>query len=113
MLQRLLTEFLSHSGIEQALMIDDRGRLLSSIGRQGAFPATDRAIAVASAALDTTQRLGLGDLHEVWIEGEETVMLDVVTPYRILFLSGTQGNVARWRHTTDQLRKQLATTQEI
>ena len=32
MLQRLLGEFLNVDGVEQATAIDDRGRLLSSVG---------------------------------------------------------------------------------
>ena len=38
MLQRLLTEFLSVNGVEQATAIDDRGRLLSSVGAEGQLP---------------------------------------------------------------------------
>jgi len=113
MLQRLLSEFLNQAGIEQAMMLDDRGRLLSAVGPKGQLPGVDRAISLTSAALDASQQLGLGDLHEVWIEGDETVMVDIITPYRILMLNGTNGNIARWRHTTDHLRRQLATTPEI
>ena len=40
----------------------------------------------------------LGELHEVWVEGEATTCIDIITPYRILMLSGTKGNIARWRH---------------
>lgn len=113
MLQRLLSEFHNQAGIKQAMMFDDRGRLLSAVGPKGFLPATDRAVSITSVALDTSQQLGLGDLHEVWIEGDETVMIDIITPYRILILNGTNGNIARWRHTTDHLRRQLATTPEI
>ena len=113
MLQRLLSEFLNQAGIEQAMMFDDRGRLLSAVAPKGQLPATDRAVSLTSAAHDSSQQLGLGDLHEVWIEGDETVMIDIITPYRILMLNGTNGNIARWRHTTDHLRRQLATTPEI
>ncbi len=40
-------------------------------------------------------------------------MIDIVTPYRIAMLSGEEGNIARWRHAMDHLRRQLATTQEL
>ena len=113
MLQRLLAELLKMDSLEQALVIDDRGRLLASVGPQGKLPPTQDVIAMASAALTTSQFAGVGDLHEVWFEGPTTVMLDILTPYRILMLKGQEGHLARWRHGIDRLRKQLATTPEM
>ena len=65
------------------------------------------------AALDAVQHHDQGDLHEVWIEGEQQMLIDIITPYRIMLLRGTKGNIARWRHSMDHFRPQLATTQEM
>ena len=113
MLQRLLTELVKMESLDQAVVIDDRGRLLASVGPQGQLPPTQDIVSMASAALTASQHVGLGDLHEVWFEGSTTVMLDILTPYRILMLQGEQGHLARWRHGIDRLRKQLATTPEM
>ena len=43
MLQRLLTGFLEQEGVEQAVMFDDRGRLMASVGQQGQLPALEHA----------------------------------------------------------------------
>ena len=45
--------------------------------------------------------------------GRIDTCIDIITPYRILMLSGGTGNIARWRHSVDHLRQQLATTQEL
>ena len=113
MLQRLLTEFLTVDGVEQAAAIDDRGRLLSSVGAEGQLPLTQRAVDLTVAALDSAKGSNLGDLQEVWVEGDTTTCIDIVTPYRILMLSGGVGNIARWRHSVDRLRQQLAATHEL
>jgi len=113
MLQRLLSEFLNVEGVEQATAIDDRGRLLSSVATEGQLPLTQRAVDVTVASLDVAQGSDLGDLQEVWIEGQTTTCIDIVTPYRILMLSGGMSNIARWRHSIDRLRRQLATTHEL
>ena len=113
MLQRLLSEFLNVGGVEQATAIDDRGRLLSSVGTEGQLPPTQRAVDLTVAALDAAQGSEFGELQEVWIEGEATTCIDIVTPYRILMLSGGAGNIARWRHSVDRMRQQLATTHEL
>ena len=110
MLQRLLAEYLRHDGLTQAVVLDDMGRMLSSVGHQGELPKTDRAIHLTNAALNAAQHTGFGDLHELWIEGKDTTVIDVLTPYRILMLNGKGGHLARWRHSTDRMRKQLATT---
>jgi hypothetical protein len=68
---------------------------------------------LAVAALDAVQHHDQGDLHELWVEGDDQVLIDVLTPYRIVMLSGSNGNMARWRHSVDHLRPQLATTQEM
>lgn len=113
MLQRLLREFLNVDGVQQAMMIDDRGKLLSSVCLEGQRPQVDRAVSLTVAALDAVQKHDQGDMHELWIEGDDQVLIDILTPYRIVMLSGTNANIARWRHSMDHLRPQLATTQEI
>ncbi|MGB1587871.1 MAG: hypothetical protein ACPHJD_03540 [Poseidonia sp.] len=113
MLQRLLAEFLKLEGLHQALVIDDRGRLVSSVGASGSLPLTQQTVELTSAALDASMQNAYGDLHEVWIEGQSQTLIDVLTPHRILMLQGDGGQLARWRHSVDQLRKQLATTPEF
>ena len=113
MLQRLLSELVKMESLDQAMVVDDRGRLLASVGSQGKLPPTQTVVSMASAALSASQHAALGDLHEVWFEGTTTVLLDILTPYRILMLQGEQGHLARWRHGIDRLRKQLATTPEM
>lgn len=113
MLQRLLGEFLKIEGVDQAMMMDDRGKLLSSVGPEGQLPPVNRAVELTVAALDAVQHHDQGDMHELWIEGEDQVLIDILTPYRIVMLSGSKGNIARWRHSLDHLRAQLATTQEM
>ena len=49
MLQRLLSEFLKVDGVVQAMMMDDRGALLSSVGMEGrrhqfSKPSTSRLL---------------------------------------------------------------------
>ncbi len=113
MLQRLLSEFLKVERVHQATMIDDRGRLMSSVATEGQLPNTHLAVELTVAALDVSQGYDLGDLQEVWIEGQTQAFVDILTPYRIVMLSGNSGNIARWRHAMDHLRPQLATTQEM
>ena len=113
MLQRLLGAFLKVEGVEQAMMMDDRGKLLSSVGAEGQIPPVHRAVELTVAALDAVQQHDQGDVHELWLEGDKQVLIDVLTPYRIVMLCGTQSNIARWRHSMDHLRHQLATTQEM
>tara|TARA_B100000900_G_scaffold339304_1_gene301713 strand:- start:17410 stop:17751 length:342 start_codon:yes stop_codon:yes gene_type:complete len=113
MLQPLLSEFLKVEGVHQATMIDDRGKLMSSVATEGQLPHTDRAVELTVAALDVAQGCGYGDLQEVWVEGKTQTFVDILTPYRIVLLSGENGNIARWRHVMDHLRQQLATTQEM
>ena len=113
MLQRLLGEFLKINGVHQATMIDDRGKLMASIAAEGQLPHTQQAVELTVAALDVAQGYHQGDLQEVWMEGEGLALVDILTPYRIVMLSGNGGNIARWRHAMDHLRPQLATTQEL
>jgi len=113
MLQRLLGEFLKVNGVHQATMIDDRGKLMSSVAAEGQLPHTQQAVELTVAALDVAQGYHQGDLQEVWMEGEGLALVDILTPYRIVMLSGNGGNIARWRHAMDHLRPQLAKTQEL
>ena len=80
MLQRLLGEFLNVNGVDQATVIDDRGRLLSCVGGEGQLPLTQRAVELTVAALDAVQNSGLGDLQEVWVEGKASTCIDIITP---------------------------------
>ena len=113
MLQRLLSALTTQNGVEQALMIDDRGRLMASVGKSGSFPDVERTVLMTSNGFEATQNLGLGELYEIWEESDTRTMIDIVTPYRILMLHGKGGKLARWRHSIDLNRKSLATTPEM
>ncbi|MCH1541293.1 MAG: hypothetical protein L7S56_07705 [Candidatus Poseidonia sp.] len=113
MLPRLLTSLMGQNGVQQALMIDDRGRLLAGINKQGSVPAVERTVNIAAGALEAVQNLEFGELEEVWLEGKARTMVDIITPHRILMLHGEGGNLARWRHSIDLHRRSLATTPEM
>ena len=113
MLQRLLSALTTQKGVEQVLMVDDRGRLMASVGQTGTVPDVERMVLITSTAFEATQNLGLGELYEIWEESETRTMIDIVTPYRILMLHGKGGKLARWRHSVDVNRKSLATTPEM
>ncbi len=113
MLQRVLAGFLQVEGVETAMMLDDRGHLLSSVGPSGMLPAVESTVTLTSAAFDAAQSLGRGELLEVWCEGTQRTMVDIITPFRIVALHGQGGRTAQWRHAIDHARKHLATTQEL
>lgn len=113
MLQRLLAEFLHLEGLSHAMMIDDRGLLLSSVCKQGVVPSPQHLVEMTSAALNAAQHNSQGELWEIWIEGKTTTLIDILTPYRILMLQGQSPHLAKWRHRVDKLRQHLATTPEL
>jgi predicted regulator of Ras-like GTPase activity (Roadblock/LC7/MglB family) len=110
MLQRTLAGLYRLEGVQHAMLIDDSGTLLASVGDEGSIPPFDHAVDVISAALDSADALGLGAVYEAWCEGENRMMIDVASPNRIVALSGNGGRLARWRHALDRDRKILATT---
>ena len=50
MLQRILAGLLRIEGVDQAMLIDDNGRLLASVGNEGILPPLDKAIKITTAA---------------------------------------------------------------
>lgn len=92
------------------MLINDSGDLLASVGDEGVLPPFEHAVEVVSAALESSEALGLGAVYEVWCEGDERLMIDVASPTRIVALSGSGGRLARWRHALDRDRRILATT---
>lgn len=110
MLNRLLTVLFEKEGLDEVSMIDDMGRLLSSVTLAGRLPDVTAHVDLLINALEVQQQMGLGDLHEVWVEGEGRTLIDVVTPHRILIAQGHEGRLGRWRHSVDHLRSALATT---
>ena len=110
MLNRLLTVLLDKEGLDEVSIIDDMGRLLSSVTKAGRLPEVTEHVGLLIGALETQQRMGLGELHEIWIEGDARTLIDIVTPHRILFAHGHEGRLGRWRHSVDHLRSALATT---
>ena len=111
MLQRVLAGLLRIEGVEQAMLIDDNGRLLASVGNEGILPPMDKAIKITTAALECAYATEIGDVFEIWCEGSERMMIDIASPNRIVVLSGKGGRLARWRHALDRDRRIIATTQ--
>ncbi len=110
MLQRTLAGLYRLDGVQHAILMDDSGTLLASVGDEGLIPPFEHAVDVISAALESADALGLGAVYEAWCEGENRMMIDVASPTRIVALSGNGGRLARWRHALDRDRKILATT---
>jgi predicted regulator of Ras-like GTPase activity (Roadblock/LC7/MglB family) len=110
MLRRTLAGLHRLEGVRHAMLIDDSGALVASVGDEGTIPPADLAVEVLSAALESAEGLGLGAVYEVWCEGDERLMVDVASPTRIVALSGKDGRLARWRHALDRDRRILATT---
>lgn len=110
MLQRVLAGFVRLEGVEQAMLIDDTGQLLASVGEEGILPPFEDAVEMIHVAQETGHALGLGQVYEVWSEGDKRMILDVAAPNRIAVLSGEGGRLARWRHALDRDRRILATT---
>ena len=111
MLQRILTALTTIEGVEQAMLLDNRGEMLAYVGKQGKIPPTDDTISLINIANETVSVFDAGQIFEIWSEdGDELLMIDFVGPGRIVALSGTRGRLARWRHGLDRDRKILATT---
>ena len=110
MLQRALAGLCRLEGVNHALLLDDSGQLLASVGEEGIFAPVDQAVEMMSVAQETSHALGLGQMYEVWCENTSRMVLDVVGPNRIIVLSGDGGRLARWRHALDRDRRILATT---
>ena len=111
MLQRVLSGLLRVEGVEQAMLIDNNGQLLASVGDEGILPPLDKAIKITTAALECAYASQIGDVFEIWCEGQERMMIDIASPNRIVVLSGKNGRLARWRHALDRDRRIIATIQ--
>ena len=113
MLQRVLAGLTKTEGVEQAMLLDERGTLLACVGDEGKTPQTDIAIAATNMATELCAALDLGDLYEIWCEGDERMMIDIARPGRIVVLTGRGGRLARWRHALDRNRRIIATTPQM
>jgi len=113
MLQRVLASLTNVEGVEQAMLLDDRGNLLACVGNEGIVPPVDAALDVTNLALELCSTLDLGTLYEIWCEGDERMMIDISGPGRIAVLSGKGGRLAGWRHALDRNRRILATTPQM
>ena len=111
MLQRVLSGLLRVEGVEQAMLIDNNGQLLASVGDEGILPPLDKAIKITTAALECAYASKIGDVFEIWCEGQARMMIDIASPNRIVVLSGKNGRLARWRHALDRDRRIIATIQ--
>ena len=110
MLQRVLAGLCRLEGVNQAMLIDDSGQLLASVGEEGVMPPFEDAVEMIHVAQETGDVLGLGQVYEVWCESKKRMIIDVAAPTRIVVLSGEGGRLARWRHALDRDRRLLATT---
>ena len=110
MLQRVLASLIKTEGVEQAMLLDDRGALLACVGEEGKAPPVDIAMNTVNTAADVCLTNELGELYEVWCEGDNRMLIDIARPGRIVVLFGQGGRLARWRHALDRNRRIIATT---
>ena len=113
MLQRVLANLVKTEGVEQAMLLDERGSLLACVGNEGKVPPTESAIQATNIAIELSAALDLGELYEIWCEGDERMMIDIARPGRIVVLTGRGGRLARWRHALDRNRRIIATTPQM
>ena len=113
MLQRVLAALTKTEGVEQAMLLDARGSLLACVGDEGKTPPVDIAMNTVKMATELCTSLDLGNLYEVWCEGNDRMMIDIACPERIVVLSGQGGRLARWRHALDRNRRIIATTPQM
>ena len=113
MLQRVLAGLTTIEGVDQAMLIDNRGNLMACVGSEGNIPPIETASEIVELALETCAALGTGQLYEIWCEGESRMMVDMAGPERIVVLSGKGGRLARWRHALDRDRRIIATTPQM
>ena len=113
MLQRVLAGLIRTEGVRQAMLLDERGALLACVGSEGRTPPIDQAVSTVKMANELCTSLGLGNLYEVWCEGNDRMMIDIACPERIVVLTGQGGRLARWRHALDRNRRIIATTPQM
>ena len=113
MLQRVLASLTTIEGVEQAMLIDNKGHLMACVGDEGQIPPIEAAKNITTRALETCAALGTGQLYEIWCEGDSRMMIDMAGPERIVVLCGQGGRLARWRHALDRDRRMLATTPQM
>ena len=110
MLQRALAGLCRLDGVDHAMLLDNSGQLISSVGQEGIFAPVDQASEMILAAQETAHALGLGQVYEVWCEGESRMVIDAVASNRTVVLTGKGGRLARWRHALDRDRQIIATS---
>jgi len=81
MLQRVLAGLTTIEGVDQAMLIDNRGNLMACVGNEGNVPPTEAASNMVELALEACTALGTGQLYEIWCEGDSRMMIDMAGPY--------------------------------
>ncbi|MBS74025.1 MAG: hypothetical protein CMA91_07265 [Euryarchaeota archaeon] len=102
MLQRILASFQNLPGAEQAYLVSKQDGLISAVGKRGKSPDLDFANLVVQE-LENLGRGTLGEGLELWIEGEETVLVTRLSSDTSLVIRGKKSSrIARWRHAVDR-----------
>lgn len=102
MLQRILAGFQNLPGAEQAYLVSRQDGLISAVGKKGKSPDLDFAN-LAVTELENLRRGNLGEGLELWIEGDETILVSRLSSDTSLVIRGKKNSrIARWRHAVDR-----------
>ena len=104
MLQQVLTDLLKVEGVDQTLLFHRHHGLVSSVVEEGFMPPVERIMGLINKAESTCYVASLGDMHELWLESEQNIMLNRIDVFHYVVLLGFSGRIARWRHAIDHNR---------
>ena len=104
MLQQVLTDLLKVEGVDQTLLFHRHDGLVSSVVEEGFMPPVERIMELINKAESTCYVAILGDMHELWLESEQNIMLNRIDEFHYVVLLGFSGRIARWRHAIDHNR---------
>ena len=103
MLQRILTGFQNLPGVEQAYLVSRQDGLISAVGKRGKTPNLEYANSVVNELDNLAKIDNIGIGHELWAEGDETILITRLSTDTSLVLRGKKNSrIPRWRHEVDR-----------